>query len=72
MGLFIYYCKFFIFFSITDRDCVTLPNVNILASTPPMNEVAVACPLAYNNSDARGRVIYVGAIAVPPQMLQSG
>jgi hypothetical protein len=27
-----------------------------------MDEVAVACPPACNNSDARGRVIYVGAV----------
>jgi hypothetical protein len=30
-----------------------------------MDEVAVACPPAYNNSDARGRAIYVGAITDP-------
>jgi hypothetical protein len=30
-----------------------------------MDEVAVACPPAYNNSDARDRAIYVGAIANP-------
>jgi hypothetical protein len=28
-----------------------------------MDEVAVACPPAYNNNDARGRAIYVGAVA---------
>jgi hypothetical protein len=28
-----------------------------------MDEVAVACPPARNNSDARGRAIYVGAVA---------
>jgi hypothetical protein len=30
-----------------------------------MDEVAVACPPACNNSDARDRAIYVGAIANP-------
>jgi hypothetical protein len=34
-------------------------------SAPPMDEVAVACPPAYNNNDARGRAIYVGAVADP-------
>jgi hypothetical protein len=28
-----------------------------------MDEIAITCPLAYNNSDARGRAIYVGAVA---------
>jgi hypothetical protein len=54
-----------IFFPITDRDCVALPNVNISTSAPPMDEIAVACPPACNNSDARGRAIYVGAVADP-------
>jgi hypothetical protein len=30
-----------------------------------MDEVAVACPPACNNSDARSRAIYVGAVADP-------
>jgi hypothetical protein len=60
----IYYCKSF-FFSITDRDCVALPNVDISMSTPLMDEVAVACPPARNNSDARGRAIYVGVVVNP-------
>jgi hypothetical protein len=30
-----------------------------------MDEVAVACPLGCNNSDAHGRAIYVGAVADP-------
>jgi hypothetical protein len=30
-----------------------------------MDEVVVACPPACNNSDARGRAIYVGAITDP-------
>jgi hypothetical protein len=30
-----------------------------------MDEVAVACPPACNNNDARGRVIYVEAVADP-------
>jgi hypothetical protein len=30
-----------------------------------MDEVAVVCPPSCNNSDARGQVIYVGAIADP-------
>ena len=30
-----------------------------------MDEVAVACPPACNNNDARGRAIYVGAVADP-------
>jgi hypothetical protein len=44
------------YFFITDRDFVALP-------TPPIDEVAVACPLGYNNNDARGEVIYVRAVA---------
>jgi hypothetical protein len=63
MGLSIYYCKSFNFSLITDRDCVALPNVDISTSAPPMDEVAVACPPACNNSDARGRAIYIGAVA---------
>jgi hypothetical protein len=42
-----------------------LPNVNISTSAPPMDEVAVACPPACNNNDARGRAIYVGAVTDP-------
>jgi hypothetical protein len=30
-----------------------------------MDKVAVVCPLGHNNNDARGRVIYIGAIADP-------
>jgi hypothetical protein len=30
-----------------------------------MDEVAIACPPACNNNDARGRAIYVGAVADP-------
>jgi hypothetical protein len=30
-----------------------------------MDEVAVACPPACNNNDARGRAIYIGAVADP-------
>jgi hypothetical protein len=59
------YCKSLIFFPITDRDCVALPNVDISTSAPLMDEVAVACPPTCNNNDARGRAIYVGAIADP-------
>jgi hypothetical protein len=40
-------------------------NLDISTSAPPMDEVAVACPPACNNNDARGRVIYVGAVADP-------
>jgi hypothetical protein len=54
-----------IFSLITDRNCVVLPNVDISTSVPPMDEVAVVCPPDCNNNDARGRVIYVGAIADP-------
>jgi hypothetical protein len=42
------------FFSITDQDCVVLPYIDISTSTPPMDEVVVACPQAYNNSDVHG------------------
>jgi hypothetical protein len=63
-GLSINYCKSLIFF-ITDRDCVALPNVDISTSAPPMDEVAVVCPPACNNNDARGRAIYVGAVFDP-------
>jgi hypothetical protein len=42
-----------------------MPNVDISTSAPPLDEVAVACPPACNNSDARGRAIYVGAVADP-------
>jgi hypothetical protein len=31
-------------------------------STPRMDEVAIVCPLAHNNSDAHGRVIYVEVV----------
>jgi hypothetical protein len=34
-------------------------------STPPMDEVAIACPLARNNSDARSRAIYIGVVIDP-------
>jgi hypothetical protein len=57
--------KSLFFFPITDRGCVALPNVDISTSAPPMDEVAVACPPACNNNDARGRAIYVGAVADP-------
>jgi hypothetical protein len=50
-------------FSITDRDCVALPNIDISMLAPSMDEVADACPPACNNNDARGRAIYVGAVA---------
>jgi hypothetical protein len=47
------------------RDCVALSNVDISTSAPPMDKVAVACPPACNNNDARGRAIYIGAVADP-------
>jgi hypothetical protein len=53
-GLSIDYCKSLKKNPITDQDCVALPNVDISTSTPPMDEVAVACPPACNNNDARG------------------
>jgi hypothetical protein len=53
------------FFPITDRDCVALSNVNISTSAPPIDEVAIACPPACNNSDTHGRAIYIRAIADP-------
>jgi hypothetical protein len=55
----------FYFFLITDRDCVALSYVDISTSTPPMDEVVVACPPGHNNNDAHGRAIYVGVIADP-------
>jgi hypothetical protein len=44
---------------------IFFPITDISTSAPPMDEVAIACPPACNNSDARGRAIYVGSIADP-------
>jgi hypothetical protein len=49
-------------FFIIGWDCVALSYVAISISIPPMDEVAVACPLGHNNNDTRGRAIYVGAV----------
>jgi hypothetical protein len=34
-------------------------------STPPIDEVAVACPPSRNNNDVHGRAIYIGVIVDP-------
>jgi hypothetical protein len=54
-----------LFFLITDRDCVALPDVDISTWTPSMDVVFVACPPGHNNNDARGRAIYIRDVADP-------
>jgi hypothetical protein len=51
-----------LFFPITNQDYVALSYVDISTSTPPMDEVTIAFPLACNNNDIRGQAIYVGVI----------
>jgi hypothetical protein len=65
MGLSIYCCKSFIFFWITDWDCVPVPYVDISTLTPSMDKVAIACPPGHNNNDAHDQAIYIGAITDP-------
>jgi hypothetical protein len=60
MWLSIYYCKSFYF----SRSLIMIAS-SCRTSTPPMDEVVVACPLGRNNNDTRGRAIYVGAITDP-------
>jgi hypothetical protein len=55
----------FLFFPIIDRDCTTLSYVDISTSTPPTDEVVVACPLARSNNNSCGRAIYIKAVVDP-------
>jgi hypothetical protein len=53
----------FLFYLITDRDCVDLPFIDVQTSTPSKDEVVVVRP-PDRNSDARGQVLF-DAAAVP-------
>jgi hypothetical protein len=50
----------FLFYLITDRDCVALPSIDVRMSTPLKDEVAVVRPPDHN-SDARGQVPFDAA-----------
>jgi hypothetical protein len=48
----------FLFYLITDWDCVTLLFIDVRTSTPPMDEVAIVRP-PDRNSDAHDHVLFL-------------
>jgi hypothetical protein len=50
-------CCIFLFYLITDRDCVALPSIDVRTLTPPKDAVVVVRP-PDRNSDARGQVLF--------------
>jgi hypothetical protein len=52
----------FLFYLIIDRDCVTLPSIDVRTLTPPKDEVVDVRP-SDHNSDARGEVLFDAAAA---------
>jgi hypothetical protein len=52
----------FLFYLIIDRDCVTLPSIDVQTLTPPKDEVVDVRP-PDRNSDARGEVLFDAATA---------